>query len=225
MTSDLSGLTIAVTGADGRLGKQVVQTLAERGATIAAVVLREADAATIPFPENAEGWAFACDVTDETGVTQCFEGISKHFGGLDVLVHTVGGWEASDLTETTLEAWNHLLTLNLTSTFLCFREAARYMTGRKGRLIAIAAAQGADRGRGGQAAYSASKAGVVRLVEAAAGEFQGHITAHAVAPSTLIGEGEAGEGVPVADVADLCAFLCRHGDALNGQTIRAYGLG
>lgn len=222
---DLTGKVIVVTGADGRLGQQVVQLLARHGATLAAVVLKEEDAARIPFPADAEGWAFPCDVTDEQDVARCFEGINRQFGGLDVLVHTVGGWAASDLQETDLAEWNRLLLLNLTSTFLCFREASRYMTGRKGRLIAIASSQGADRGVAGQAAYSASKAGVIRLVEATAAEFQGHVTAHAIAPSTLVGPGEPGGGVRASEVAELCLYLCGSGgDALNGSTLRAYGL-
>lgn len=224
--TDLRGLKIAVTGADGRLGKAVVQTLARRGAAIAAVVRHEADAATIPFPDDAEGWAFPCDVTREDAVVSCFQAIHHQLGGLDALVHTVGGWASSDLHETTLDEWSRLMALNLTSTFLCFREASRYMTGGRGRLIAIAAGQGADKGRGGQAAYSASKAGVIRLVEAAAEEFQGHITAHAVAPSILLEEGETGKGVSAKAIAELCAHLCAGGgDALNGATLRAYGLG
>ncbi len=223
---DLRGQKIAVTGADGRLGQHVVRLLAEQGATIAAIVLHEEDAARIPFPEDAEGWAFPCDVTDQDAVAHCFEAINRQFGGIDVLVHTVGGWATSDLQETTLEGWNNMMMLNLTSTFLCFREASRYMTGRKGRLIAIASAQGADRGRAGQAAYSAAKAGVIRLVEATAAEYQGHITAHAIAPSVLLADDGQGDGVRASEVANLCLYLCAGaGDTLNGATLRAYGLG
>lgn len=222
---DLKGKVIAVTGSDGRLGQQVVQLLARQGATIAAIVLDEADAAHIPFPADAEGWAFPCNVTDPDDVARCFDGINRQFGGLDVLVHTVGGWAASDLQETTFDEWNRIVHLNLTSTFLCFREASRYMTGRKGRLIAITSSQGADRGVAGQAAYSAAKAGVIRLVEATAAEFRGHVTAHAIAPSTLVGPGETGDGVRASEVAEVCLFLCGSGgDALNGATLRAYGL-
>lgn len=223
---DLKGQTIVVTGADGRLGQQVVQLLARQGATIAAIVLNEGDAVRIPFPEDAEGWAFPCDVTKPDQVARCFEAINRQFGGLDVLIHTVGGWAASDLQETTLEEWDRLICLNLTSAFLCFREASRYMTGRKGRLIAIASGQGADRAVAGQAAYSAAKAGVIRLVEATAAEFKGHVTAHAIAPSTILAAGEQGDGVRASEVAELCLFLCGGGgDALNGATLRAYGPG
>lgn len=223
---DLRGQTIAVTGADGRLGQQVVQLLARQGATIAAIVMKEEFAARIPFPADAEGWAFPCDVRKPEDVQRCFEAISRQFGGIDVLIHTVGGWASSDLQETSLEEWDRLMCLNLTTTFLCFREASRYMTGRKGRLIAIASAQGADRGVAGQAAYSAAKAGVIRLVEATAAEFHGHVTAHAIAPSTIVGAEEESHGVRASDVAELCLFLCAGGgDALNGATLRAYGPG
>ena len=222
--TDLRGRVVAVTGASGRLGRHLVHTFASQGATIAALVPTEADARAIPFPPGGEGWAFLADVTDEASVRQAFAGIQAQFGGLDVLVHAVGAWEASPLLETTAEAWNRLLALNLTSAFLCFREGARLMTGRSGRLIGIAARQGADRGVAEQAAYSASKAGLIRLVESVAAEFQGHVTAHAIAPSSLADEPGA-EGVATADVARLCLALCTGaGDALNGSTLRAYGL-
>src|SRR5690606_29863362 len=114
----------------------------------------------------------------------------------------------------------------LTSTFLCFRAAVRLMQADRsgGRLVAIASRQGADGGVAEQAAYSASKAGVVRLVEAVAAEYAGTgITAAAVAPSTIL-FGGAGAGVPAEQVAALCAYLCSDdGAAHAGTVVRAFG--
>lgn len=223
---NLAGKVIAVTGAGGRLGAQVVHRFAQQGATIAAIVQNEDEVHSIPFPEGAEGWAFPADVTDEAMVEACFGQIGNQFGHVDVLVHTVGGWDGRPFLETSEADWSRILRLNLTSAFLCFREAARLMEGGGGQLIAIASAQGADRGRAEQAAYSAAKAGVVRLVESVAAEFSDRgITAHAIAPSTILFEGTADQpGVPVHHLVDLCMYLCTDaGAAHNGTVLRAYG--
>lgn len=222
--ASLSNKVVVITGAAGRLGQRLVARFAEEGAVIGAVVMNDDEARSIPFPEHAEGWAFPADVTDEELVTVCFEQIGRQFGSIDALVHTVGGWEARPLFDTTSADLDRMLRLNLTSAFLCFREAARLMSGRGGQLIGIASAQGADRGVAGQFGYSAAKAGIVRLVESAADELRGTgITAHAIAPSTIVHEGQ-GEGVAAEDVVEICRSLITGlGSALNGSTIRAYG--
>jgi 3-oxoacyl-[acyl-carrier protein] reductase len=224
---DLNGKVVVVTGAAGRLGRQVVRRFAGQGATIAAVVRGEEQAHDIPFPPDAEGWAFPADVTDERMVAACFDQIGGQFGRIDVLIQAVGSWETRPLLETSLDDWQKMLRLNLDATFLCFREAARFMSGG-GRLIAFASGQGADRGRAGQGGYAAAKAGVIRLVEAAAEELADRdISAHAVAPSTIVFDDESDQsGVHVDDVVDLCLYLCTPpARALSGQAMRLYGGG
>lgn len=219
---DLSGHVVVITGAAGRLGRRMTEAFAEKGATVAAVDVES----EIPFPKGAEGQPFTADLLDEEEVEACFRQIRGALGPTDVLVHAVGGWAAKPLLETSLEDFDRLVRVNLFSAFLCFREAARQMEGRGGRLIGIASGQGADGGVAEQYAYSASKAGVMRLVEAAADEFEGTgITAHAIAPSVILFDGETGrKGVPAERLVDLALYLCSSaGKALNGDTLRAYG--
>lgn len=222
--SSLTNKVVVITGAAGRLGRRVVTRFAEEGATIAAVVRSDEEARSIPFPEQAEGWAFPADVTDEKLVEACFQQIEQQFTTIDALIHTVGAWEARPFLDTSAAEFDRLMTLNLTSAFLCFREAARLMEGRGGPLIAIASMQGADRGAAEQAAYSASKAGVIRLAETAAAELKDRgVTAHAIVPSTIL-YGDEGEGVHVDDLVEIChSLVTRTSVALNGSTIRAYG--
>ncbi len=218
-SDNLEGKIVVVTGANGRLGRRMARGFEAHGATVAAVV-REA-------PETVPGGAavFVADVTDEASVDACFGEIARRFGRLDALVHTVGMWEARPLLETSAADWERVVRVNLTSAFLCFRAAARAMRGRAGRLIGIASGQGADRGRAGQAAYSAAKAGIVRLVEAVAEEFAGSgLTAHAVAPSFIRYAEDDPPGVDAEDLVALCRYLCTDaGAALNGAVLRAYG--
>ncbi len=216
---DLTGKIIVVTGANGRLGRRMAQGFEAHGATVAAVV-RET-------PERVpDGRAvFVADVTDEASVDACFGEIARRFGRLDALVHTVGLWEARPFLETSAGDWERVMRGNLTSAFLCFRAAARAMRGRSGRLIGITSGQGADRGRAEQAAYSAAKAGIVRLVEAVAEECAGSgLTAHAVAPSFIRYAEDDPPGVDAGDLVALCRYLCTDaGAALNGAVLRAYG--
>ncbi len=220
---NLDGKVVVVTGATGRLGGRVMEGLARHGAILAAVS-RDADAVTLP--EGAQGRAFSADVTREADVAACFAQIADAFGHADALVHTVGTWDGRPFLDTSLDDWDRLVRLNLTSAFLCFREAARRMQGRSGRLIGIASGQGADRGRAQQGAYSAAKAGLIRLVEAVAEEFAGTgLTAHAIAPSMILFDADSdAQGVSAGHLVELAVYLCSPaGAALNGATLRAYG--
>lgn len=223
MAVDLTGKIIVLTGAFGRLGRVLTRRLLSDGATVAGLDARSAD----PIEPSDRLYLFKADLGDETAVEQAFDRIAEEVGSPDALVHTVGMWNGQPFTETALEDWETMMRVNLTSAFLCFREAVRRMEANRsgGRLVGIASKQGLEGGVAEQAAYSASKAGVVRLVEAVAAEYgeQG-ITAAAVAPSTLLFGGESGDGVPAERVAELCAMLSSdEGAAHNGEVIRAYG--
>jgi NAD(P)-dependent dehydrogenase (short-subunit alcohol dehydrogenase family) len=219
--NNLDQSIVAITGAAGRLGQHMVRVFGAHGATIAAI-----DRTPARLADDLRGDSFQVDVTDESEVADVFHQIGSVYGRLDVLVHTVGMWASRPFLETSLDDWEVLMRVNLTSTLLCFREAARLMQEHGGRLIGISAAQGVDCGRAQQAAYSASKGGVARLVESVAAEFAGSgITAHVIAPSTILFDEETGgKGVHVSDLADLAVYLCgAAGKALNGATLRAYG--
>lgn len=225
MHLDLTDTTVVVTGVLGRLGRVLSQRLLSYGATVAGVDARLADR----FVDSDRLHLFEADLADEAAVAEVFGTLAERLGPLDACIHTVGMWAGAPFEATTLEDWETMLRVNLTSTFLCFREAVRQLrsAGKGGRLVAIAAKQGAEGGVAEQAAYSASKAGVVRLVEAVAAEYAGDgITAAAVAPSMILfgGEDAATQGVSAERVADLCAYLASEaGTAHTGTVVRAYG--
>ena len=222
MLPDLSGTTVVLTGACGRLGRVLTQHLVDAGATVAGLDTQEGGAL-------AEGVRlFTTDLTDEGAVVNVFERIREEVGSVGALIHTVGMWDGQPFAETSFADWNRVMQVNLTSAFLTFREAARHMQDTGGRLVGIASRQGIERGVAKQVAYSVSKAGVLRLVEAVAEEYEGDITAAAVAPSTILfgNEDADAKGVAVEDVASLCVYLCGSGGAIhNGTVLRAYGTG
>ncbi len=167
----------------------------------------------------------AANLLDEQSVEGCFASIAQEHGPVRALIHCAGTWAPTPLESTSLSDWESVLRTNLTTAFLCFSAAAKHMADG-GSLIAFASAQGADAGVARQSAYGAAKAGIVRLVESAALELAPRgITAYAIAPSTILYEGDSGPGVPAEDLASLCSYLLTpEGRSLSGKVIRAYGV-
>ncbi|MDZ4699375.1 MAG: SDR family oxidoreductase [Rhodothermales bacterium] len=220
MPDFLTGRVIVVTGAGGRLAGHILHALALEGAKSVAI-----ERPGKPAVAGA-GTTYFADVSDERAVEQVFAEIHSAHGRIDGLVHTAGGWDGRPLAETSLAQWDAQLVANLTTAFLCFREAIRHMGDGGGRLVAIASAQGADSGVAEQAAYSAAKAGVVRLVEAVAAEYKPRgLYAFALAPSTILYDGAPGPGVPADDLSHLCIDLFRpEARSMSGSVVRAYGM-
>jgi 3-oxoacyl-[acyl-carrier protein] reductase len=219
MKNFLTDRVIVVTGAGGRLAGRIFHALALEGATTVAI-----ERPGKPAVAGALATYFA-DVSDEQAVEQVFAEIQVAHGRIDGLVHTAGGWDGRPFAETTLAQWDAQFRSNLTSAFLCFREAVRNMGDVGGCLVAIASAQGADRAVAEQAAYSAAKAGVVRLVESVAAEYKPRgLSAFALAPSTIRYDDAPGPGVRADDLAQLCVDLFRpEARSMTGSVVRAYG--
>ena len=169
------------------------------------------------------GQAYHADLTSESETTHLFEDIAASHGPPYALIHSVGTWNAQSIASMSLADWDAMMRINLSSTFLCLREAARHMT--QGRLVAVAAQQGADAALANQAAYAASKAGVIRLVEAAAREYASRgITAHVLAPSTIHYDPDQSGTVAAEDLVEAALFVCGNaGAATSGSTLRMYG--
>jgi len=214
-----------ICGSNGRLGGHLARGFSAAGYSVVGLDRQEAS-------EN--DWPVVItNMTDESSVISSFQNLNNLFGVPSVLIQTVGMWGMSPFVETELASWRLMMDVNLTSTFLVFREAARMMNTAQidsessvaRRLIGISSRQGANRGAAQQAAYSAAKAGVVRLVEAVAEEFaDSNLTAHAVAPSTIVfDDDDANNGVHVSTIVDCCLLLASDaGEPLNGETIEAF---
>jgi len=199
---------VVITGAGGRLGLCMAEGFRKHGYKVVAIGRDVAD------------------LTREEEVVRAFQSIGQRHGTLFALIHTVGMWQIRSLSEMSLAEWDQMMKVNLGSTFLCFREAARLMDGGVGRLVAITSVQGTDRGRAGQAHYAASKAGIVRLVEAAALEYRKQgITVHALAPGTILFDGKVTAGVPAEDIVEAALYLCGpSGRSVSGVSVTMYGV-
>ncbi|RLT46473.1 MAG: SDR family oxidoreductase [Chloroflexi bacterium] len=209
---------VVITGSNGRLGSVLAAGFLTEGYRVVGLDLPGNETKAWPLIE--------VDVSSAESIEAAFSEITMRFGVPNSVIHTVGMWGMSPFKETTLQAWNLMLNLNLTSSFLVFRQAILSM-GEKGSLIGIVSRQGAVRGAGQQGAYSASKGGLVRLVEAIGAEYEGSdLHVHAIAPSTILFETGQKGGIQATQLLSYCLMLAGdEGRQSNGKILEAFGDG
>jgi 3-oxoacyl-[acyl-carrier protein] reductase len=133
-----------------------------------------------------KGVALRADVGSKTQVEALFAQIDREFGKLDILINNAALGGPKSLEELDLEFWERVLRTNLTGPFLCTQAAARRMIPQKyGRIVNISSLAGV-RGADMNAAYTASKAGLLGFTKSAArylGKY--NITVNAVSPGPV----------------------------------------
>jgi len=177
--------------------------LLERGYRVLAV---DASAATLKAAEadlhpRGEVVTFAADVSDPASVGCLRDFAEARFGRIAVLVNNAGiapkhGGRAARLEEITLEEWNRVLAVNLTSMLLtCQAFVPGMRQARWGRVINMASIAGRSRSALAGASYGASKAAVIGFTRSIAGEVAADgVTVNCVAPGRIQS--------PMADSAD-----------------------
>lgn len=208
MNTDLGDQVALVTGAGRGIGRTVCLALAEAGAAVAVAARTseeiEAVAAAI---RDAGGQAEAVpvDLAEEASIVALFERVAEHFGRLDVCVNNAGIGRFAPVAETSADDLDAVLGVNLRGTFLCCREAMRRMIPRgRGTIINVSSVVG-FKGYPNQAAYTASKHGILGLTKSLAVEAQEHgIRVSAVLPGG-VDTGLVGSARPDLDRSVLLA--------------------
>ncbi len=171
----LTGKRAIVTGAGSGIGRASARRFAEEGASVVAVdVSAEGLAQTVAMITDAGGTAIpvTADVGDEDAVAGFVAACVQEFGGLEVIYANAGiSGDGAPLLEQSVELWQEVLRVNLIGPFLCIKHAAPIMLAAgKGSIICTASVAGIRANAGGTP-YSASKAGVISLVQTAANAF------------------------------------------------------
>jgi 3-oxoacyl-[acyl-carrier protein] reductase len=191
--------------------------------------------------EGVRALAVSVDVREEASIDDAFKRIEQELGPVRVLVNNAGYTRDGLAVKYSTENWDATLDTNLRGAFLCSRRAMPAMLkARWGRIINVASAA-ALRGNAGQAAYSASKAGLVGMTKSLARELGGRgITVNAVCPgfvATRMTEPQteeirqryvemtpAGRFGTAEEVAAVIAFLTgAEASYVNGATIAVDG--
>lgn len=131
----LDGRRALVTGGDSGIGEGVCYELAAHGACVAINYLGAPDVAERMAGEieaaGGKAVAVQMDVSREADVERAFAEAKAAFGGVDLLVNNAGLEQKHLLIEMPLDAWQKVIDVNLTGSFLCAREAARMMNDAK----------------------------------------------------------------------------------------------
>ena len=160
-----------VTGAGQSLGLAISHALRAAGAK---VVVAEINAEVGPrAAEEVEGDFVQTDVTDPASVREMVRAVLEKHGRIDILVNNAGIVHNIPSEEVPDEEWRSVLSVNLDGVFWCCREAGRAMLERgSGVIVNIASMSGmVSNHPQPQAAYNASKAGVITLTRSLAGEW------------------------------------------------------
>ena len=177
-----------ITGAGSGIGRETALLLAEQGAKIAALDLALDNAEeTIRMikEKGGEGISLKGDVSKRDDVFAAAAKTEELFGRIDILVHCAGILFDCFIKKLTEEKWDRVMNINLKGTLFCIQAVQEAMT-RQGYGRIVNLTSGAYLGNLGQAAYAASKAGVVSLTKTAAMELARYkITVNCVAPGLV----------------------------------------
>jgi NAD(P)-dependent dehydrogenase (short-subunit alcohol dehydrogenase family) len=184
---DFSKKIVVVTGASGALGSIIAETFLRHGASVVAVG-RDAEKIKLTHQPEHQLVKLSADVTHETHVISLFNTVQKDLGGLDILVHTVGGFlGGQNIQNTSAAAWDNMMSLNLRSAFLCSKSALPQMETKGGGKIVTISALAALEVKANRAAYLTSKAGLIAFTQAVAEEGKSiNVQANCIAPSIIL---------------------------------------
>jgi NAD(P)-dependent dehydrogenase (short-subunit alcohol dehydrogenase family) len=243
----ISGAAAIVTGGGSGLGRATAEALAAKGARVAVIDLKPA--AAEEAAKAVSGLALVCDVADEASASAAVAKAEAAHGPARILVNCAGIGVAKRVVGRDgphpLADFDRVIRVNLIGTFNMIRLASAGMAklepidGERGAIVSTASVAAFD-GQIGQAAYSASKGGVVAMTLPIARELaQFGIRVNTIAPGIfftpmLLGLSQAaqdslGQSVPFparlgqpAEYAALAVHLVENG-YINGETIRIDG--
>lgn len=237
--------TVFISGASRGIGKAIAVKFAKEGWNLALNCIHSIEELELlvcdlssKYSINAK--AYAADVGNSVQVRDMFHKISQDFTCIDVLINNAGISRIGLITDLSPDDWRHIMSTNLDSVFYCCNEVIPSMVSRQdGRIINIASIWG-ESGASCEAAYSASKGGMIAFTKALAKELAPScIPVNAISPGVIDTEMNRcfsaeekfslAEDIPAGrfgsceEVADTAYFLATAPKYLTGQILGING--
>jgi 3-oxoacyl-[acyl-carrier protein] reductase len=237
----LTGKNALITGATGGIGAAIAKALAKQGARLVLSSTREEKLQELVAEIGGDHKILACNLSDVAAVDALFDKAEELVGQIDILVCNAGITKDNLVLRMKNEDFDHVLDVNLKSTFILNRNAVKKMMRRKyGRIINISSVVGVT-GNPGQCNYVASKAGMIGMTKSMAQEVASRgITLNCVAPGfiqspmtdvlndqqreAILAKIPVGKMGDAADIAKSVAFLASEDASyITGHTLHVNG--
>lgn len=225
-------------GADG-IGKAIVKAFRSAGHRVAFCDCNEAAGKETALQTGTS--FFFVDVSEKEALENCMQQIFEEWGDIDIIINNAGISRFAPITESSVEDFDRILSVNLRPTFITSRQLALHRQSQEspnpyGRIVNISSTRYLMSEPGSEG-YAASKGGIYSLTHALALSLaQWHITVNSVAPGwiqthdyeQLRAEDHAqhpsGRVGKPEDIARICLFLCQdENDFINGENITIDG--
>jgi len=181
---------VLITGGSRGIGKACVELFLLAGANVAFTfqsAKKEAEEVIADYNGSSKLKNYNVNLADAVEIEKVIELILSDFGNIDILVNNAGIWKEAAIDKMTIDEWNEMMNINLTSTYLITKLLVPGMKKNKfGRIINVASTAG-QRGEAFHSHYAASKGGMISLTKSLASELGQHnITVNCIAPGWVI---------------------------------------
>jgi NAD(P)-dependent dehydrogenase (short-subunit alcohol dehydrogenase family) len=185
MEPQLRGKRTLVTGASRGIGRAIAEAYADAGASVALLSRSRDRLEAVAEGIDGETLVTVGDVGDTESVDECVDEVVDAFGGLDVVVNNAGIVIRDDFSESSDEAIERVLDVNLHGVIRVARRSLPELVESEGSLVNVGS-MAAERGIEGLSSYSASKGGVSSLTRQLAVEYGDRgVRVNAIVPGTI----------------------------------------